>query len=60
MANTGDLDENEARVPELTLGKFIRYRFDQMDVFVNMNLLKDCLEKSGFTEIYNYSVQSLI
>ena len=30
-----DLKENEFRVIELTLGKYIRHRLDQMDVGVN-------------------------
>jgi hypothetical protein len=32
---TVDLDENEFRVVELTLGKLIRYKLDQLDVGVN-------------------------
>jgi hypothetical protein len=44
---TADLDEKEFRVPELTLGKFIRYKLDKMDVAVNKKLMEDCLEKSG-------------
>ncbi len=44
---TADLDEDEFRVLELTLGKYIQHRLDQMDVAVNKRLMKDCLEKSG-------------
>ena len=44
---TADLEENEFRVVELILGKYIRHRLDQMDVGVNQKLMKDCLEKSG-------------
>jgi len=44
---TADLDEDELRVLELTLGKYIRYRLDQLDVGVNQKLMKDCLSKSG-------------
>ncbi len=29
---TADLDEDELRVVELTLGKFIRHKLDQLDV----------------------------
>ena len=47
MVGTADLDENEFRVLELTLGKYIRHRLDQMDVAVNQKLMEDCLEKSG-------------
>ena len=32
---TADLGEDELRVLELTLGKYIRYRLDQLDVGVN-------------------------
>jgi hypothetical protein len=46
MVGTADLGEDELRVLELTLGKYIRYRLDQMDVGVNQKLMKDCLEKS--------------
>ena len=45
--SAADLDENEFRVLELTLGKYIRYRLDQMDVGVNQKLMQDCLSKSG-------------
>ena len=44
---TADLGEDELRVLELTLGKYIRYRLDQLDVGVNQKLMKDCLSKSG-------------
>ncbi len=43
----GNLDEDEFRVLELTLGKLIRYKLDQLDVGVNKELMNDCLEKSG-------------
>ena len=29
------------------LGKYIRHRLDQMDIGVNKDLMKDCLDKSG-------------
>ena len=44
---TADLDENEFRVLELTMGKLIRYRLEQKDVDVNKELMKDCIAKSG-------------
>ena len=44
---TSDLGEDELRVLELTLGKYIRYRLDQLDVGVNKKLMKDCFSKSG-------------
>jgi len=43
---TADLEENEFRVIELMLEKYIRHRLDQMDVGVNHKLMKDCLSKS--------------
>jgi hypothetical protein len=45
--STADLDEDEFWVLELTLGKLIRYKLDHLDVGVNKELMKDCLEKSG-------------
>ena len=47
MVATADLGEDELRVLELTLGKYIRYRLDQLDVGVNKKLMEDCLVKSG-------------
>ena len=44
---TADLDENEFRVLELTMGKLIRYRLERKDVDVNKELMKDCIAKSG-------------
>ena len=44
---TADLDEDEFRVLELTLGKLIRYKLDQLDVGVKTELMKDCLVKAG-------------
>jgi len=44
---TADLDEDQFHVLELTLGKLIRYKLDQVDFGVKTELMKDCLEKSG-------------
>ncbi len=44
---TADLDEDEFRVVELTLGKFIRYKLEHLDFGVNTELMKDCLAKAG-------------
>ena len=46
---TADLGEDELRVLELTLGKYIRHRLDQLDVGVNKVLMEDCLAKSRET-----------
>jgi hypothetical protein len=45
--STADLDEDELRVLELTLGKYIRHRLDQFDVGINKEIVKDCLARSG-------------
>ena len=42
-----NLEKNELRALKLMLGKYIRYRLDQLDVGVNKSLMKDCLEKTG-------------
>ena len=42
-----NLDEDEFRVVELTLGKLIRYKLDQVDFGVKTELMKDCLAKAG-------------
>jgi len=44
---TADLDENEFRVLELTMGKLIRYKLDHLDVDVNETLKDDCISRSG-------------
>ena len=44
---TADLDENEFRVVELTLGKLIRFKLDQVDFGVNTELMRDCIARSG-------------
>ena len=44
---TANFDEDEIRAIELILGKFIRFKLDQVDVGVNTELMKDCLSKSG-------------
>ena len=43
---TADLDEDEFRVLELTLGKLIRYKLDQLEVGVNEALRDDCISRS--------------
>jgi len=44
---TANFDEDEIRAIELILGKFIRFKLDQVDVGVNKKLMEDCLLKSG-------------
>ena len=43
---TADLDADEFRILELTLGKLIQYKLDNMPVTVNQKLKEDCLAKS--------------
>ena len=43
---TADLDENEFRVLELTMGKIIRYKLDNADFDVNKELMDDCIAKA--------------
>jgi hypothetical protein len=43
---TADLDEDELRVLELALGKYIRHKLDQVDIGVNKKLMEDCIERS--------------
>ena len=44
---TADLSEDEFRIVELTLGKYIRHKLDQVDFGVNTELMKVCLAKAG-------------
>ena len=44
---TADLDENEFHVLELTLGKFVRYKLEHLDVGVYGALKDYCISKSG-------------
>ena len=43
---TADLNEDEFRVLELTLGKYIQHKLDQVDIGVNKKLMEDCIERS--------------
>ena len=42
-----DLNEDELRVVELTMGKFMKYRLEQLSEQGNDELLKECRERSG-------------
>ena len=42
-----NLDENELRVFETILGKFLTYRLEKLDEQVNDELLIECIAKSG-------------
>jgi hypothetical protein len=57
---TADLDENEFRVVELTLGKLIRYKLDQLDVGVNEALRDDCISRSGRSTLNDADAAAVI
>ncbi len=57
---TADLDENEFRVVELTLGKLIRYKLDQLDVGVNEALRDDCISRSGRSNLSDTNAAAVI
>ena len=57
---TADLDENEFRVIELTLGKLIRYKLDQLDVGVNEALRDDCISRSGKSTLSDTDAAAVI
>ena len=57
---TADLDEREFRVVELTLGKLIRYKLDQLDVGVNEALRDDCISRSGKSTLSNTDAATVI
>jgi hypothetical protein len=47
--STANLSKDEIRVLELSLGAYIRQKINQMDADVNLEIRKDCLEKTGET-----------
>ena len=57
---TADLDENEFRVVELTLGKLIRYKLDQLEVGVNEALRDDCISRSGKSTLNDADAAAVI
>jgi hypothetical protein len=46
-ARVANLDDNELRVLESILGKFLTYRLEKLDEKVNEELLKECMARSG-------------
>ena len=42
-----DLNKDELRVLELTMGKFMKYRLEQLNEQGNDELLQECRERSG-------------
>ena len=44
---TANLGEDEFRVLELTLGKYLRHKLDQLDMDVNKALRDECIARSG-------------
>jgi hypothetical protein len=57
---TADLDENEFRVVELTLGKLIRYKLDQLDIGVNEALRNDCISRSGRSTLNDADAAAIV
>ena len=57
---TADLDENEFRVLELTMGKLIRYKLDHLDVDVNETLKDDCISRSGRSTLNDTDAAAVI
>ena len=57
---TADLAENEFRVLELTLGKIIRYKLDQLEVGVNVALRDDCISRSGKSTLSDTDAAAVI
>ena len=57
---TADLDENEFHVVELTLGKLIRYKLDQLEVGVNEALRDDCISRSGRSTLNDTDAAAVI
>ena len=42
-----DLDEDELKTLQLVMGKYMKYRLDQLNEEGNDALLKECIERSG-------------
>jgi hypothetical protein len=42
-----NLDEDEIKLLEAVLGKFLTYRLEKLDEQVNEELLKECIARSG-------------
>jgi hypothetical protein len=47
LVSVADLGEDEFRVLELSQGRYIRYRIDNLSETGNEELLKECRERSG-------------
>jgi len=47
LVSIANLEKDEFRVLELTLGKYLRYKLDQLDVGVNEALRDECISSSG-------------
>ena len=45
--STANLDDNEIRILELTLRKYVKYRLDQLNDTGNKELKKECIALSG-------------
>ena len=54
--STAKLEEDELRVLELTLGKYVRYKLDNLSAGVNQKLKEDCLTKAGDSNLDDVDV----
>ena len=55
-----NLDDNELRVLESVLGKFLTYRLEKLDKQVNEELLKECIARSGDESIDEFGASAFI
>ncbi len=57
---TANLEENEIRIPQLTLRKYVKHRFDQLTETGNEKLKKECIKISGIRSLNDSEAASII
>ena len=55
-----DLDEDELRVLELTMGKYMKFRIEQLNEQGNDELIKECRKRSGDESLDNAGAAAFI
>jgi hypothetical protein len=55
-----DLDEEELKTLQLVLGKYVKYRLDQLNEQGNDALLKECRDRSGDDSLDDTDAAALI
>ena len=55
-----DLDEDELRVLELTMGKYMKFRIEQLNEQGNDELIKECRKRSGDESLDNAGATAFI